>query len=40
VAVSGAATAFDERDNLREARNADRLRAVLAALVESARQFA
>jgi chromate reductase, NAD(P)H dehydrogenase (quinone) len=40
IAVSMAATAFDEMDNLREARNAERLRAVLTQLVESARQFA
>jgi len=39
IAVSAAATVFDEMDDLREERNADRLRAVLAALVEAARQF-
>lgn len=39
IAVSAAASAFDDMDNLREERNAERLRAVLAALVASARQF-
>jgi chromate reductase, NAD(P)H dehydrogenase (quinone) len=40
IAVAAAATAFDDMDNLREERNADRLRAVLTRLVDSARQFA
>jgi NAD(P)H-dependent FMN reductase len=39
IAVSAAANAFDETDNLREERQASRLRFVLEQLVESARQF-
>jgi chromate reductase len=40
IAVSEAATAFDEMDNLREERHAQKLRSVLGQLVESARHFA
>jgi chromate reductase len=40
IAVNAAATAFDDMDNLRDERQAERLRAVLAQLVESARHFA
>jgi chromate reductase len=40
IAVTGAATAFDPMDNLREERNASQLRCVLEQLLESARQFA
>ena len=40
IALSDAATAFDEMDNLREERHAQRLRSVLGRLVESARQYA
>ena len=40
IAVNAAATAFDDLDNLREERHANRLRFVLEQLVESARQFA
>jgi len=39
IAVNAAATAFDDMDNLREERNANRLRAVLTHLVEHARHF-
>jgi chromate reductase, NAD(P)H dehydrogenase (quinone) len=39
IAVSAAATAFDEFDHLRDEHNAARLRAMLAALVDAARQF-
>ncbi len=39
VAVSEAAKAFDEMDNLRDERHAARLRSVLGRLVELARQF-
>ena len=39
IAVNAAANAFDETDNLREERQASRLRFVLEQLVESARQF-
>jgi chromate reductase, NAD(P)H dehydrogenase (quinone) len=39
IAVSGAATAFDEMDGLRDARNAERLRTVLGALVAAATQY-
>jgi chromate reductase, NAD(P)H dehydrogenase (quinone) len=40
IAVSGAATAFDEMDNLREERHMQKLRSVLRQLVESARHYA
>jgi chromate reductase, NAD(P)H dehydrogenase (quinone) len=40
IAVNEAATAFDDMDNLREERHANRLRSVLGQLVEYARQFA
>ena len=40
IAVNEAATAFDDMDNLREERHANRLRSVLGQLVESARQLA
>jgi chromate reductase len=40
IAINGAATAFDDMDNLREERHAEKLRAVLGQLVESARHFA
>jgi chromate reductase, NAD(P)H dehydrogenase (quinone) len=39
IAVNAAASAFDDMDNLREERNAERLRGVLAALAAAARQF-
>jgi len=40
IAVTEAATAFDEMDNLREERHAQKLRSVLGQLVESARHYA
>jgi chromate reductase, NAD(P)H dehydrogenase (quinone) len=40
IAVNGAATAFDEVDNLREERHTQKLRSVLGQLVESARHYA
>jgi chromate reductase, NAD(P)H dehydrogenase (quinone) len=40
IAVRDAATAFDDKDNLRDEANASRLRTVLGRLVESAHQFA
>jgi chromate reductase len=40
VAVNDAASAFDEMDNLREERHAQKLRSVLGQLVESAGHFA
>jgi len=40
IALNEATTAFDEMDNLRDERNAQRLRSVLGRLAESARQYA
>jgi chromate reductase, NAD(P)H dehydrogenase (quinone) len=40
IAVNAAATAFDDMDNLREERHAQKLRSVLGQLVEFAQQFA
>jgi chromate reductase len=40
IAVNEASTAFDEKDNLREERQAQRLRSVLGQLVESAKHYA
>jgi chromate reductase len=40
IAVRDAATAFDEKDNLRDEANANRLRTVLGHLVDAAHQFA
>jgi chromate reductase, NAD(P)H dehydrogenase (quinone) len=40
IALNEATTAFDEMENLREERHAQRLRSVLGRLVESARQYA
>ena len=40
VAIRNAATAFDEAENLRDAGDADRLRNVLARLVDVAHQYA
>jgi len=40
IAVSEAATAFDELDNLREERQARKLQSVLGQLVEAARHIA
>jgi len=40
IAVSGAATAFDELDNLREEHLAQKLRSVLGRLLEAARNLA
>jgi len=39
IAVSEAATAFDDLDNLRDERHSEKLRSVLGKLVESARHF-
>jgi chromate reductase len=39
IAVTDAAAAFDEMDNLREERHAQKLRSVLGQLVESARHY-
>jgi chromate reductase, NAD(P)H dehydrogenase (quinone) len=40
VAIRNAATAFDEAENLRDAGDADRLRSMLARLVDVAHQYA
>jgi NAD(P)H-dependent FMN reductase len=40
IAVSEAASAFDDLDHLRDERHAEKLRSVLGTLVESARHFA
>jgi chromate reductase len=40
IAVRDAATAFDDRDNLRDETNANRLRTVLGHLVDAAHQYA
>jgi chromate reductase len=40
IAVRDAATAFDDRDNLRDEANANRLRTVLGNLVDAAHQYA
>ena len=40
IAVTEAATAFDEMDNLRDEHHAQKLRSVLGQLVESARHYA
>jgi chromate reductase len=40
IAVRDAATAFDDRDNLRDEANANRLRSVLGQLVDAAHQYA